>query len=67
VKTLLSGRQVASGSEEWRHECEARHLAFMELPDRETQLRMIESRRGQQAAIELRKTIGDVIAANNSP
>lgn len=29
--SLIDGRQVDSASEEWRHECEARHVA--RLPD----------------------------------
>lgn len=28
---LIDGREVDSGSEPWRHECEARHIA--KLPD----------------------------------
>ena len=34
MPTLHDGREVASDSEEWRHECEARHFLSMPSLDR---------------------------------
>lgn len=32
--SILSGREVSTWSEEWKHECEIRYLAGMKLGDR---------------------------------
>lgn len=40
--TLADGRQVDSGSEEWRTECQAR--AIMDLPTRAARLEYLEGR-----------------------
>jgi hypothetical protein len=48
--TLIDGRQVDSASEDWRHECEARHVA--RLPSRDARRAYIErvtAKRGAQA------------------
>jgi hypothetical protein len=48
--TLIDGRQVDSASEEWRHECEARHIAG--LPNRHARRDYIErvtAKRGAEA------------------
>lgn len=58
MPTLHDGREVATDSEEWRHETEAR--AIMALPttqDRRTWLEGIEVKRGKEAADRLRATI----------
>lgn len=47
IVRLIDGRQVDSASEEWRHECEARHVA--NLPTREARqayLGYVRDRRG---------------------
>lgn len=52
---LLDGREVASDSEEWRHECEARAIAALpSLAERRSHLEGIEKRRGKDAADALR-------------
>lgn len=48
--TLVDGREVPSDSEEWRHECEARHV--LNLPNklaRQALLSKIEEKRGDKA------------------
>lgn len=69
VVTLHDGQQVMSDSEEWRHECEARHV--MKLPrkiDRRIYLRGmpdtdgirrggVAAKRGSESAARLERTI----------
>lgn len=58
---LRDGRMVSRDSEEWRHECEARHIARLpELDQRREWLAEIEHRRGATAAKRLRATIADL-------
>lgn len=54
--TLHDGRTVDSSSEDWRAECEARHV--LNLPTRlarSTYLRRVRDRRGDAAAEALRE------------
>jgi hypothetical protein len=56
--TLHDGTVVASDSEAWRHECEARHVINMPtLEQRRAYLAGIEDKRGAAAAAALRATI----------
>lgn len=62
--TLHDGRQVRTDSYEWRHECEARAIA--QLPSRAARsdwLAKIETKRGQEAAERLRRTLTSMWAA----
>jgi hypothetical protein len=55
---LLSGEEVDSSSEAWRHECEARAIAALPtLAERRACLGDIELRRGKDAADRLRETM----------
>ena len=59
MPTLHDGREVATESEDWRHECEAR--AIMALPttlERRTWLEGIEAKRGKAERERLQATIG---------
>lgn len=58
MPTLHDGRQVHTNSEEWRHECEARHI--MSLPNADARrdwLDKIERHRGKAEADRLRATV----------
>ena len=58
---LLDGREVYRDSEDWRHECEARHIAKLPtLADRRAWLEVIEHKRGKSAADRLRLTMGEI-------
>lgn len=46
---LLDGREVDSASEEWRHECEARHVAKMDGAARSDYLSQVGQKRGAEA------------------
>jgi hypothetical protein len=55
---LLDGSTVASDSEAWRHECEARHLLDgMQLIPRRAYLAAIKARRGDAAYARLADTV----------
>lgn len=55
---LIDGREVATDSPEWRHECEARAIAALRtLPERRAWLEGIEKERGKAAADALRATL----------
>lgn len=55
---LLDGRLVGNATEEWRHECEARHIAALPtVDDRRAWLEAIARRRGAVAADALRATL----------
>ena len=61
MPALHDGREVAPDSDEWRHECEARHiLALPALADRRAWLEAIEHRRGKADADRLRQTMGAI-------
>lgn len=52
--TLIDGRQVDSYSEDWRAECEARHvLSIPNILARREYLAAITKRRGEKAGKEL--------------
>ena len=58
---LLDGRMVDSSSEEYRHLCEARHIAKLPtLADRRAWLEAIEHKRGKAEADRLRLTMGEI-------
>lgn len=57
VKTLHDGRQVASDSEEWRHEAEAITLLRMPLNQRKAHLAAVEARRKGDARQRLESTL----------
>lgn len=62
--TLLDGTEAPSGSEAWRHECEARAIAALPtLAERRAWLEDIERRRGKPAADALRDTMRAVWSA----
>jgi hypothetical protein len=61
MPTLLDGSEVASDSDAWRMECEARHVAGMPtLEKRRDYLADIERRRGCVEADKLRATVAAV-------
>ena len=48
--TLIDGRQVDSASEDWRNECEARHLANLPTSEqRHDYVAAVAKRRGETA------------------
>ena len=54
--TLIDGRQVSYRSEEWRAECEARHVARIPFRDeRHGYLDGVEKNRGKEARVALQK------------
>lgn len=56
--TLIDGSVVDSGSEAWRHECEARHLLDrMPLVARRLYLATIKTKRGDAAYDRLCATV----------
>ncbi|WVR18307.1 hypothetical protein y223_00027 [Bordetella phage PY223] len=56
MPVLIDGREVASDSEEWRHECEARHVASQPTQiDRRNYLDDVRARRGDAAAQQLER------------
>jgi len=58
---LLDGREVSSSSEDWRHECEAVHVAGLPtLAERRGYLSCVEQNRGKKAADRLRETITQI-------
>lgn len=54
---LHDGTVVASDSEAWRHECEARALLLMSFKDRHDWLQDIAKKRGVEAVERLRETM----------
>ena len=63
--TLVDGREVYRDSDDWRHECEARHIAKLPtLADRRAWLEVIEHKRGKAEADRLRKTMGEIWATS---
>lgn len=70
--TLHNGRKVLSDSEEWRHECEARHVINMRgIAERRAYLRGriddhgkihggVLQKRGEEAVKRLEKTIKEI-------
>lgn len=68
MPTLHDGREVASDSEAWRHECEARHiLSLPNAEERRAWLERIEAKRGKAAADRLRDTGRAIWAARRPP
>ena len=58
---LIDGREVDGGSEEWRHETEARYIAARPtLVERRLYLDEVERRRGKDAADRLRETMAEL-------
>lgn len=56
--SLIDGREVATDSPEWRHECEARAIAALpSLAERRAHLEAIEKKRGKVAVDALRVTM----------
>jgi hypothetical protein len=56
--TLHDGTVVDSSSDEWRHECEARHIVDMpSLSARREYLAHVERKRGIEAANKLKNTV----------
>jgi hypothetical protein len=52
---LHDGRTVCSYCEDWRLECEARHV--MKMPEKSTYLEAIKKKRGEKAMWELMEAI----------
>jgi hypothetical protein len=66
--TLIDGREVDSWSEDWRLECEARHvLAIHGVQGRREYLADIQKRRGQKAYEQLADLVRAVWAHNRRP
>jgi hypothetical protein len=61
MPVLVDGREVSSGSEEWRHECEARYiLRLPSLEQRRAWLADLERRQGKDAVDRLRQTMSEL-------
>ena len=63
--TLIDGRQVSNFSEEFRHECEARHVA--RLPSRSERAKYIDAvhaKRGPDASLALRQLAEKIFYAD---
>lgn len=61
IVALIDGRHVDRSSEEWRHECEARAIAYLPtLAERRAQLELVEKRRGKPEADRLRDTMRQI-------
>lgn len=59
---LINGQIVTRGAEEWRHECEARHM--LSINPRAAvlaELAEIEKRRGKEATDRLRATMNQIV------
>lgn len=68
MPTLVDGRDVASDSPEWRHECEARAIAALPtLAERRAWLEGLERRRGPAAVESLRATMRQLWEARKPP
>ena len=66
--TLIDGRQVSSYSEDWRAECEARHVLTMPtVLARREYLAAITKRRGEKAGQQLADLVRAVWAHNRKP
>jgi len=56
MPTLISGVEVDSSSEAWRHECEARAVASLPTQiDRRNHIDAVRERRGEEAAQQLER------------
>lgn len=64
--TLLDGRQVSDASEEWRHECEARHVARLPALSQQDYLAKVHQRRGREAGQALQQ-LAEHITNNSDP
>ena len=63
--TLIDGREVDSWSEEWRAECEARHvLSMRDIGRRREYLAAISKRRGEKAGNDLANLVRAVWGHN---
>jgi len=63
---LIDGREVASDSEEWRHECEARAIARLPtLADRRAWMEDLEKKHGADRANRLRETMKQLLNERN--
>lgn len=58
--TLADGRQVHSDSEEWRAECEARHILAMSMGQRAEFFVTLQAKRGEAAAKALKRRCFDI-------
>jgi len=66
--TLIDGREVDSASEEWRAECEARHvLSMRDIGRRREYLAAITKRRGEAHGKMLADLVRAVWAHNRKP
>lgn len=66
--TLIDGTQVDSWSEQWRAECEARHVLAMPRIDlRRGYLADVTKRRGDAAGLALSNLVRAVWAHNRRP
>jgi len=54
---LIDGREVASDSEEWRNDCEARYLMGLPLDKRRELVKVRESKRSKSAVDELKRVM----------
>lgn len=52
--TLANGKQVPSHHEDWRMECEARHILSLPREQRQPYIDSCARKRGEQAAQDLR-------------
>jgi len=59
---MRDGSVVASDSEAWRHECEAKAIARLSTPEeRRDWLEAIAAKRGREAADRLRETMNRLL------
>jgi hypothetical protein len=67
VVTLRDCRQVCSSCEDWRHECEARHVANMKSNrERVAYVEGVEEKRGKAAAEALKTEAKEIMACSQS-
>lgn len=67
IVTLIDCREVDSSSEDWRQECEARHILAM--PDKQARrdyLASVQKRRGDKAHQQLADLVRAVWAHNRT-
>lgn len=66
--TLIDGSQASNYSEDWRSECEARHVLTMPtVLARREYLAAIRKRRGDEAGAKLETLVRAVWAHNRGP